>query len=116
MDPYRVLKASKLWWKSMQALSVLALALTAYGYAADSPALTAREVPRFDVAVTSASDNGFGTALRFSGTTGDFLGVFPVGGGLTDPRDITLDLADPRDIVNRGIPPFTTVFIVGGNN
>jgi len=116
MDLYSILKASKLWCKSTLLLSVLALAFAAYGHTADAPALTSQEVPRFDVVVTSASDNGFGTALRFSGTTGDFRGVFPVGGGLTDPRDITLDLPDPRDIVSSDIPPFTTVFIVGGNN
>lgn len=56
----------------------------------------------FDLVVTSAAANGNNAALRFSGDTGAALGVFAVGGGLNDPRDILPDPANPNTVLING--------------
>ncbi|MDY7024601.1 MAG: hypothetical protein SWJ54_25180, partial [Cyanobacteriota bacterium] len=58
---------------------------------------------QFDVVVTSAANNGNSAALQFDGLTGRFIGEFPIGGSLTDPRDIVLDVIDPSTVlINSG--------------
>lgn len=58
---------------------------------------------QFDVVVTSAANNGNSAALRFDGLTGRFIGEFPIGGGLTDPRDIVLESPEQSTVlINSG--------------
>ncbi|MEB3282458.1 MAG: hypothetical protein VKK42_26420 [Lyngbya sp.] len=58
---------------------------------------------QFDIVVTSAANNGNSAALRFDGLTGRFIGEFPIGGGLTDPRDIVLEPPDQSTVlINSG--------------
>ncbi len=82
-----------------------------------SPAQT--QTAAFDLVVTSAaasaSRGGNGAPLRFDGETGAYLGRYGADAGLTDPRDILLELPDPRTIVTDGLPEDATVLVVGGD-
>lgn len=61
-----------------------------------------RKANSFDIVVTSAANNGNGAALRFDGSTGQFIGNYTSGIDLNDPRDIEVDVFDPSTVLING--------------